>query len=327
MKAVVIQSFGDPDGMAVLDVPDPEPGEGQVLIATEAIGVGGVDVMIRSGAYAEYGFRPGHIPGGEVAGTAVAAGDGVEASWIGRRVWAFAGVGGGYAERAVAPVDAIVPLPDGVSAVDAVTVGGSGAVAHFALRHGRFAAGESVLVRGASGGLGVMVVQLAARGGAGVVAVTAKSAERGDRLRALGATHVLDREGQGADAPGSFDVVIDIVAGAGMPDFLDRLNPGGRMVVLGTVGGPPPAGFGMRMFAGFQRSLSFATFRANTVDTADRAAATGDLLASVVRGDVRSVVHRVLPLEEAVAAHRMMDAGEVFGRIALTVTAVGRPLK
>lgn len=304
-------------------MPDPEPGAGQVLLATEAAGVGGVDVMIRSGAYADYGFRPGHIPGGEVAGTVVAVGDGVEASWTGRRVWAFAGVGGGYAERVVAPVDALVPLPDGVSAVDAVTVGGSGAVARLALRHARFAPGESLLVRGASGGLGVMAVQFAARGGAGVVAVTARSPERGDRLRALGATHVFDREGQGTDAPGSFDVVVDIVAGPGMPAFLDRLNPEGRMVVLGTVGGPPPADFGMRMFAAFQRSLSFATFSANTVSMAERAAATGEALAAVGRGDLRSVVHRVLPLDEAVAAHRLMDAGEVFGRVALTVAAEG----
>lgn len=320
MKAVVIQRFGAPDGMAVIEVPDPEPGAGQVLLGTEAIGVGGVDVMIRSGAYADYGFRPGHIPGGEIADTVLAVGEGVAPSWIGRRVWAFAGVGGGYAERAVAAVDALVPLPDGVAAVDAVTVGGSGAVAHFGLRHARFAPGESVLVRGASGGLGVMAVQVAARGGAGAVAVTVSSAERGERLRELGATHVLDRNGDGEpDAPRGFDVVLDIVAGPKMPDFLGRLHPDGRMVVLGTVGGPPPADFGMTMFAAFQRSLSFATFSANTVGMAARGAVTADLLAAIGSGGIRAVVHRVLPLEEAVAAHRMMDAGDVFGRVALTV--------
>jgi NADPH:quinone reductase-like Zn-dependent oxidoreductase len=78
-----------------------------------------------------------------------------------------------------------------------VTLGSSGAVAYFGLRHARFAPGESVLVRGAAGGIGITAVQLATRDGAGLVAVTTSSAERGDRLRELGATHVLDRAGQG----------------------------------------------------------------------------------------------------------------------------------
>ena len=74
-----------------------------MLIATEAIGVGGVDAVIRSGALAAYGFTEGHVPGGEIAGTVTAVGDGVDTSWIGRRVWAFTGLGGGYAEQAIVP--------------------------------------------------------------------------------------------------------------------------------------------------------------------------------------------------------------------------------
>ena len=85
-------------------------------------------------------------------------------------------------------------------------------MAHFGLRHARFAPGESVLVRGAAGGIGIMTVQLAARRGASAVAVTTSSAERGDRLRALGAAHVLDRAGEGGkDAPAGYNVIIDIV--------------------------------------------------------------------------------------------------------------------
>jgi NADPH:quinone reductase-like Zn-dependent oxidoreductase len=72
LKAVAIQAFGGPEGLAVIDVPDPSPGSGQVLIATEAIGVGGVGVLIRSGAVAAYGFKEGHIPGSEIAGTVAA---------------------------------------------------------------------------------------------------------------------------------------------------------------------------------------------------------------------------------------------------------------
>ncbi|UOX91383.1 zinc-binding dehydrogenase [Amycolatopsis sp. FBCC-B4732] len=316
MKAVAVQAFGEPGGMAVVDLPVPSPAGGQVLITTEAIGVGGVDVLIRRGALAAYGFREGHVLGGEIAGTVAAVGDGVDQAWLGRRVWAFAGAGtgGGYAEQALAPAETLVPLPEGVSPVDAVTLGSSGTVAHFALRHAQFAPGESVLVRGAAGGIGVMAVQLAARGGAGAIAVTTSSPERGDRLRQLGATHVFGRDGEGAEG---YDVIVDIVAGPGLPSFFAKLNPNGRLVTVGVMGGDPPADFGKELLAGFRRSLSFATFSADTVPMADRTAVTADLFA----GRLRAVVHGVLPLAEAASAHRTLDAGEVFGRFVLTTAS------
>lgn len=318
MKAVVIQAFGGPEGLAVIDLPVPEPGPGQLLVAAEAIGVSGADTLIRSGALAGYGFKEGHIPGSEVAGTVTAVGDGVDASWVGRRVWAFTGTGGGYVEQAVAPAGEVLALPAGLSAVDAVTLGSSGVVAHFGLAHARFTPGESVLVRGAAGSIGIMTVQLAARGGAGAVAVTTSSPERGRRLRGLGATHVLDRSGGGAgDAPAGFDVIIDVVAGPDMPAFFGRLNPNGRLVVVGAVGGQPPVDFGGRMMAAFQKSLSFATFSAATVPESGRRAVRAEQFAAAGRGEVRAVVHDVLPLERVVPAHRAMDSGEVFGRIVL----------
>lgn len=318
MKAIAIQEFGGPEGLALIDLPAPTPGHGQVLIATEAIGVGGVDAVILSGSLAAYGFKEGHVLGGEIAGTVVAVGGGVDASWIGRRVWAFTGLGGGYAEQAVAPAESLVPLPPDLPWASAVTLGTSGAVAHFALRHAHFARGESVLVRGAAGGIGSMTVQLAARGGADVVAVTASSAERGARLRSLGATHVLDRTGDGDRAPEGYDVIVDVVGGAAMPSFFAKLRPHGRMVCVGIVGGQPPADFGMALFAAFQKSMSFATFSTNTVPQADRRAFTADLFAAATRGELRAIVHQELPLEEAKIAHRKMSAGEVFGRIVLT---------
>jgi NADPH2:quinone reductase len=318
MRAVAIQTFGPPEGLAVIDLPDPSPAAGQVLIATEAIGVGGVDVVIRSGALGAHGFTEGHILGSEVAGTVAAVGDGVDTSWVGQRVWAFTR-DGGYAEQAIAPAAALVPLPTNVSAFDAVT---PGMVAHFGLRHAHFAPGESVLVRGAAGGIGIMTVQLAVRGGASAVAVTTSSAERGDHLRKLGATHVLDRDGDGGFS--GYDVIIDIVAGAAMPSFLARLNPNGRMVSVGIVAGHPPADFATAMFAAFRKSLSFATFSADTVPEPDRHAMTVELFAAASRGELHAVVHEVLPLDQAVLAHQKMAAGEVFGRIVLANTDPGR---
>lgn len=315
MKAVTIKKFGPPEGLAVVDLPAPVPVGGQVLIATEAIGVGGVDVVVRSGALAAYGFQEELVPGSEVAGTVTAIGDDVDRSWLGRRVWGFTGTGGGYVEQAIASVDEILPLPENLSAADAVTLGSSGVVAHFALAHAHFAPGESVLVRGAAGSIGIMTVQLAALRGAGAVAVTTSSAERGERLRKLGATHVLNRAGEGA---AGYDVIIDIVAGADMPSFFDKLNPNGRLVAVGVVGGRPPADFGTKLMAAFQQSLSFATFSADTVPVADRRAVQTEQFAAAGRGELGAVVHEVLPLEEAVQAHRKWDAGEVFGRIVLT---------
>ncbi|MGX1267396.1 zinc-dependent alcohol dehydrogenase family protein [Streptomyces phaeoluteigriseus] len=318
MKAVVIRRFGDPDGLEVVEVPAPVPAAGQMRIATRAIGVGGVDAVIRRGTLAAYGFREGHLLGSEVAGRVTAVGEGVDASWIGRRVWAFTGLSGGYAEQAVAAVEDVLALPDGLTDAEAVTLGGSGVVAHFALDRARFAPGETVLVRGAAGSIGITAVQLAARDGAGAVAVTTSSAERGARLRDLGATHVLDRSGEDdSDAPAGFDVVIDVVGGPQLPLFVDKLNPNGRYVAVGVVGGQPPSDFGMRLMDAFRRSLSFATFSSDTVPGPDRQAVRSAQFADAAHGGLRTVVHEVLPLDQAATAHHQMDKGEVFGRIVL----------
>ncbi|MFI2754177.1 zinc-binding dehydrogenase [Cellulomonas sp. P22] len=316
MRAVTIRSFGDPDGMEVVDLPSPEPAAGEVLIRTEAIGVGGLDAVIRRGAFGG-GFSEGMVPGSEIAGVVTATGSDVDPSWVSQRVWAFTGTSGGYADEATARVEDVVALPGALSSIDAVTLGTAGPVAHFALARAHLAEGETVLVRGAAGSLGIAAVELATRAGAAAVAVTASSPGRGDRLRAYGATHVLDRTGHGV-APREFDVIIDIVAGPSMPSFIERLAPDGRMVVLGIVGGYPPADFGTALLNGFQRSLTVSTFSLDTVPQADLQHVRTELFAAASRGELHAVVHDVLDLAEAADAHRRMDAGEVLGRIVLT---------
>jgi NADPH:quinone reductase len=319
VRAISIQSYGDPSGMAVVSVPDPIPGPGQLLIQTEAIGVGGVDAVIRRGTLGS-GFAAGLIPGSEIAGRVVGIGEGIDEAWIGRRAWAFTGVGGAYAERAVAKLNDVTALPAGLTAIDAVALGSAGPVAHFALAHARFAAGESILVRGAAGSIGITAVQLAAAGGAARIAVTTSSVDRGNRLTALGANIVLDRSGNAEPLDHSnFDVVLDVVGGQQLPEFFDRLSPNGRMVLIGVVGGYPPADFGMSLMKAFQRSLSFATFSLDTVPIVDRNRIRADQFEQAARRELQAVVHDVMPLDEAADAHRRMDAGEVFGRIVLTV--------
>ncbi len=323
MRAVSIRSFGGPDGMEVVDVPVPSPGAGEVVIQSAAIGVGGVDAAIRRGTLGALGPaipRDGLVPGSEVAGTITAVGAGVETSWLNRRVWAFTGVSGGYAEHAVARIENVTPLPVDLTPVDAVTLGSAAPVAHFALQQAHFAKGETVLVRGAAGSIGIAAVEIAARAGARAVAVTTSSAERGERLTAYGATHVLDRDGSGMHGPepADFDVIIDIVAGPALPSFLSRLAPNGRLVLVGLVAGPPPADFGSALLSRFRQSVSIATFSLDTVPRADLARVRADQFEAAARGDLSPVVHAVLSLEAAADAHRRMDAGEVFGRIVLT---------
>ncbi len=318
MRAMTVERFGDPSGMAMTDAPVPAPGPGELVIGTEAIGVGGVDAVIRRGTISGYGITTGLILGSEVAGTVTAVGTDVDESWVGRRAWAFTGLGGGYAEQALAQVDDVVALPEELSSIDSVALGTSAPVAHFALAHAHFAPGESVLVRGAAGSIGVATVELAAQGGASAVAVTTSSAERGARLRELGATHVLDRSGDGdPDAPASFDVIVDIVGGPDTAEFVDRLAPNGRMVLVGAVAGFPPADFGGRLLSAFQQSRSVATFSLDSVPIPARDAVRADQFGAAARGELHAVVHDVLPLAQAAEAHQQMDDGTVFGRIVL----------
>ncbi|MGO4301164.1 zinc-binding dehydrogenase [Leifsonia sp. RAF41] len=317
MQAITIQEFGDPSGLRVIDAPVPRASATQVLVRVEAIGVGGVDAVIRRGTLGR-SFPEGMVPGSEVAGVVSAVGSEVDPSWIGRRVWAFTGTSGGYAEWAVAHVDDLTPLPAGLEAVDAVTHGSAATVAHFALQHVRFTAGETVLVRGAAGSIGIAAVELAAQAGAREVAVTTSSPERGRRLAGLGATRILDRAGAGgAEGTTTFDVIVDIVGGADVPTFIDRLSANGRFVLVGAIAGFPPADFGMTLIRGFQESRYFATFSLATIPVADRNRVRAAQFAEAAEGRLTPVVHDVLPLDQAAQAHRELDGGNVFGRIVL----------
>lgn len=319
LRAITIEQYGPSSGLVLAHRPDPDVRPGSMLIKVEAIGVGGVDAVIRRGTLGS-NFPVGMIPGSEVAGTVVRLGEGVNDRWLGRRVWAFTGTQGAYAELAVATEHDVTELPDDLTAADAVTLGSAGTVAHFALRHGRFTSGESVLIRGAAGSLGIMAVQLAAQGGAARIAVTTSSQERGERLLTLGATDVLDRAGNQTDGSRdkkTFDLLIDLVGGEGLPLFFHRLAPNGRVVSIGIVGGYPPADFGMELMRLFQRSLSFATFSLATVAVPERNRERSRIFESAARHDIVPVTEGVLPLTEAAEAHRRMDEGTVFGRFVL----------
>ncbi|WP_285115048.1 zinc-binding dehydrogenase [Leifsonia sp. fls2-241-R2A-40a] len=320
MRAIAIREFGDPSGMEVVDRPVPSPDIGHILIRVQAIGVGGVDAVIRRGTLGS-SYPVGMIPGSEVAGTVISTGSDVDQSWMGRRVWAFTGVSGAYAEYAAAKLEDVAVIPDALSSIDAVALGSAAPVAHFALDHARFQKGESLLVRGAAGSIGIAAVQLAAQRGAAVIAVTTSSTERGRHLTTRGATQILDRDGNPRDGTDTgrrpFDVIIDIVGGKDVPDFIDRLAPNGRLVLVGAIAGFPPAEFGVRLLQSFQLSRSFSTFSLATVPSERLAAARAELFEAAAVGELHAVVDDTLPLGRAFEAHRRMDQGTVFGRIVL----------
>ncbi|WP_254787826.1 zinc-binding dehydrogenase [Curtobacterium sp. MMLR14_010] len=314
---MTIREFGAPSGMELVDLPAPKPESDQVVIRTDAMGIGGVDAVIRRGTLGG-GYPSGMVLGSEVAGTIVEVGADVDRNHIGQRVWAFTGTSGGYAELAVARFGDVVVLPNGISSVDAVALGSAATVAHFALAHAHARRGDRVLVRGAAGSIGIAAVELATQLGAAAVAVTTSSSDRGRRLQQFGATHILDRAGDGdASAPTEFDVIVDIAGGPAVPDFIDRLAPNGRMVLVGAVSGFPPADFGMRLMQSFQKSRSVATFSLASIDPTERDAARLASFEAAVRGELHPVIDAVMPLAEAATAHQRMDDGDVFGRIVL----------
>ncbi|EYF04508.1 quinone oxidoreductase family protein [Chondromyces apiculatus] len=315
MKAVTIRDFGGPENLVLQNVPALTPAAGQVLITIEAAGVGLADILMRTGAYRGAYTAPaegGFVPGLEVAGTVAGLGTGVDPAWRGRRVFAPVQTGG-YAEQAVFAADALIPLPDAISAVDAVALGVNALVAKIALERARLVPGERVLVRGAAGGIGTMATQLAAHAGA-IVAATTSTADRGQRLRELGAVEILDRAATGAEA---FDVILDNVLGPDLATFLGKLKENGRMVLCGAAGGFPPPDFGMALLAGFQRSLTLSTLSLNSVDAPRLAAALQEVFALVAAGHLKPVIEATLPLAEAAAAHARLESGQVFGKLVL----------
>jgi NADPH:quinone reductase-like Zn-dependent oxidoreductase len=314
VKAVIVPSFGGSDVLQVIDRAEPRPAPGQVLIQVEAAGVGYVDVMARKGDYQPLS-EPGFIPGVEAAGTVAVVGEGVDAYWVGQRVFALTGRGA-YAESVVADARDVVPLPEGVSAADAVALGVNALVASLGLERANVKKGERVLVRGAGGGIGLMAAQLAALSGGEVTAITS-SPERGDRLRGLGVAHIQDRTAGQDGSAETYDIIVDPVAGTDIGRYIEILRPNGRYLLFGAAGGvPAPDAFGSIMST-YHNSPTLFAFSLNSVNADVVGAAAGELFSQAARGDLRAVIDEQIPLAEARRAHGRLESTPVFGKITL----------
>lgn len=315
MRVVAITSFGGAEVLALEERVDAVAEAGQALIAVEAVGVGYADVMAREGRYVKFP-DPGIVPGLEVAGRVVAVGEGGDSAWIGRRVFAMPMDGGGYSELIARPIDELMPIPDGLSCVDAVGLGMNAFVAKVGIERATLAHGERVFVRGAGGGIGLMAVQIAAARGA-VVTATTSSDERGARLRALGAKHLVDRSRQENEVGDGFDVIVDTIAGPDLGKYVRRLNANGRYVMCGGIAGAPNADFGMDLLSVFHHSPAFFAFSLNSIAPRELAAVGAKLFEDALEGRIKSVIDRELPLSDAAEAHRAQESGNVFGKIVL----------
>jgi NADPH:quinone reductase-like Zn-dependent oxidoreductase len=320
MRRVRYHAHGGPEVLAIEDAGIPEPGPGQVLIRTEAIGINYVDVQLRRETSADsIWFR--QLPGtltGDVVGTVEQAGPGADPALAGTRVAVLHE--DAYADYAVADTSWLVTVPGELGAGAASMVPTVGAVALGALRTGRLARGETVLVTAGAGAIGHLAVQLARRQGAGTVIATASPAKLGF-LKELGADVAIDHTQAGwaaqvrEAAPGGLDLVLEAVGGEVLHQSVGLLAPFGRAVVFGASAGdltslPVTSLFGLKTASGF----SLLAWRAANADQARLDLA--ELVSLFQAGDLRAVTTS-LPLAEAVQAHRLLEDRAVTGRLLL----------
>lgn len=240
MRALQVIDLGKPP--VIREVPAPEPGPGEVLVAIEACGLNFADLLMVDGRYQERPALPFTL-GMEVAGRVVAIGPDVGAPVPGTRVAVFAGQGG-LAEAGVFPAERCVGLPDDMPAIEAAAFQVAYGTSHLALDHrARLRPGETLLVTGAAGGVGLSAVELGHLMGARVIAA-ARGRERLEVARAAGADHLIDSDAADLRAEvkalGGADVVYDPVGGATFDAALRACRPGARLIPLGFASGVVP---------------------------------------------------------------------------------------
>lgn len=324
MKAITIPEYGGPDALVLSDVDPPEAGAGEVVVRVVAAGVNRADTLQRQGHYPPPRGES-DVPGLEVSGVVDELGEGVDAWRVGDEVCALL-AGGGYAERVRVPVGQLLPVPAGVSLVDAaalpevVCTVWSNVFLTADLR-----AGETLLVHGGSSGIGTMAIQLAHEKGARV-AVTAGSADKLDACRRLGAAVLVnyreedfvERLEEATDGHG-VDVILDIIGAKYLSRNVSALATGGRLVIIGMQGGTRGELDIAALLA--KRGSVTATFL-----RARRPAEKAAIVASVREhvwplveaGRVRPVVHARHPLADAAAAHRELESSSHVGKVLLT---------
>ncbi|MDH3225740.1 MAG: NAD(P)H-quinone oxidoreductase [Thermoleophilia bacterium] len=330
MRAVVAPEPGGADALQIVELPDPAPGPGEVVLAVEAAALNRADILQREGRYPPPAGTTG-VLGLEAAGTVALVGDGVS-DWVpGDRAMALL-AGGGYAERAVVPAPQLMPIPEPLDTVTAAAIPEVFLTAWMGLaRLARLAPGEIALIHAGASGVGTAAIQVARELGATVVA-TSRAAARLSIARELGAMPVEASGGEFASAVRECttgrgaDVVLDLVGAAYWSENVDVLAPGGRIVMLSlTSGARADVDFGRLL--PLQATIHCATLRARSVDQkADIIRDFGGWgLSRLAGGALIPVIDSVFPLEHVRQAHQAMESGDVVGKVLLTTGVTPAP--
>jgi NADPH2:quinone reductase len=325
MTVMAIAGSGGPEVLTAEPRPVPLPGPGQVLIKVAAAGVNRPDVLQRKGHYPP---PKGHseLPGLEVSGTVVAMGPGVERLAEGDRVMALLN-GGGYAEYAIAEAPAVLPIPHGLSMIEAAAVPETFfTVWHNVFERGALRAGEWLLVHGGTSGIGVTAIQLASALGSKVIA-TAGSPPKCATCLSLGATRAVNytredfAEAVKAETLGrGVDVILDMVGGDYVERNIRSLADDGRLVNIGFQSGSKVTVDLMRvMLKRLTLTGSTLRIRPTAVKGAIAQAVAANAVPLIESKRVRIIVDSTFPLTEAANAHRRMEEGQHIGKIVLTL--------
>ncbi len=319
MHAIVVTEHGGPEVLVWRTRPDPQPGPGQVLVATRAAGVNFIDTYLRRGLYPSH---PPYIPGTEAGGVVTALGDGVTGHAVGDRV-AWCDAPGSYAELVAVDADRAVRVPAAIDDDVAGTMLLQGLTADYLLdgaAHPR--AGDTVLVHAGAGGVGLILTQLAVAAGVTVIS-TVSSDEKEALSRAAGATHVL-RYGPDLAAR-----VRDLTDGAGVGVAYDGVGADtfdaslaatavrGTVVLFGAASGPVPPFDLQRLNAAGSLSVTRPTLAHFTAADEEFALRSGRLVDAVASGTVQILVGAHYPLADAAQAHRDLESRVTTGSIAL----------
>jgi len=325
MTVVEIAAAGGPDQLKPAIRPVPEPAAVEVLVRVVAAGVNRPDVMQRQGRYPP---PPGasDIPGLEIAGEIVALGPNVSGLALGEKIAALL-PGGGYAAYAVAAAPLCLPVPNGISMVEAAAIPETFFTVWTNLfERGGCKAGESVLIHGGTSGIGTTAIQLATAWGARVFA-TAGSADKARACERFGAVRGIDYRTEDfvevirqETAGKGVDLILDMVGGSYLARNLEAAAVEGRLVVISLIGGAR-AELNLNTIMGKRLTLTGSTLRARTV--AQKAVVAEGVRRNIwpllSAGRVRPIIHATFPLAEASEAHRLMETSTHIGKIVLTV--------
>ncbi|GAB2991221.1 NAD(P)H-quinone oxidoreductase [Nocardioides montaniterrae] len=322
MRAVVASAPGGPEALGVVDLPDLSPGPGEVLVSVAATAVNRADLLQRIGVYPP---PPGasDIIGLECSGVVAGLGPGVSAWSVGDEVCALL-AGGGYASQVVVPAGQLMPVPAGVSLVEAAALPEVACtVWSNVFMTASLKEGETFLVHGGGGGIGTFAIQLASALGARVV-TTVGSASKGARCRELGADQVISYRDEDFVAllkeHGGADVILDNMGAKYLGRNVTALADSGRLVIIGMQGGIK-AELNIAELLAKRGSVTATALRSRPVESKAEicASVVANVWPLVASGAVKPIIGSVLPLEDAAEAHRLIDAGEVVGKVVLTL--------